>query len=105
MTAHLQARENSHPTYTNKDIGKFVTHLHNKGLDFKPIFDEIGSKFIICDSCFWCASTLNSYDIKVCPACKDDSLESFPISKRQHEIDNNNVSWPTFVFQRGFKCH
>ena len=36
--------------------------------------------FLLCESCFWCATYLNS-DIIVakCPLCKDSRVESLPI--------------------------
>ena len=38
--------------------------------------------FLMCKSCFWCASFLNSRyrSLNACPACKDSVLESMPIS-------------------------
>jgi rubrerythrin len=40
--------------------------------------------FLICESCFWCASTSNLYFIKdeaigKCPLCDDDRLSVIPI--------------------------
>lgn len=38
--------------------------------------------FLICGSCFWCASQYNTYSLnKVtkCPCCNNDSIESMPI--------------------------
>jgi hypothetical protein len=38
--------------------------------------------FLICNSCFWCASFLNNlHDFgDICPSCKNDNIESMPIS-------------------------
>jgi hypothetical protein len=38
--------------------------------------------FLICNSCFWCASSLNNMHnfVDICPSCKDDKVESMPIS-------------------------
>ena len=37
--------------------------------------------FIMCKSCFWCASFLNSYTtLNACPSCMDSELELMPIS-------------------------
>jgi hypothetical protein len=38
-------------------------------------------QFVICDSCFWCASTLaDKAIIGKCPCCRADSVESIPIA-------------------------
>lgn len=87
MATDLQAREYSRPAPV-KEIDTFVAHMQSKGLELKLISDKVSFEFLICNSCFWCASTLGEYDIKACPSCKNDKLESFPISKRQYEIDN-----------------
>jgi hypothetical protein len=55
-----------------------------------------GAEFLICNSCFWCASILsdNTYSEK-CPACKSLRLESTPISEREaYSINtvNENLS-------------
>jgi hypothetical protein len=38
--------------------------------------------FLICRSCFWCASYLNNVHSfgDICPSCKNDKVESMPIS-------------------------
>ena len=38
--------------------------------------------FLICRSCFWCASYLNNMHSfgDICPSCKNDKVESMPIS-------------------------
>jgi hypothetical protein len=38
--------------------------------------------FLICSSCFWCASYLNNMHsfVDVCPSCKDEKVESMPIA-------------------------
>jgi hypothetical protein len=87
MATDLQAREYSCPAPI-EEIDNFVTHMQSKGLELKRIHNKVSFEFLICNSCFWCASTLGEYDIKACPSCKNDVLESFPISKRQYEIDN-----------------
>lgn len=89
MATDLQARGSSHPVHADKGIDIFVTRMQSKGLELKLIHDKVSFEFLICNSCFWCASTLGEFDIKACSSCKNDVLESFPISKRQYEIDNN----------------
>ena len=38
--------------------------------------------FLICNSCFWCASNLNNMRnfVDICPSCKNEKVESMPIS-------------------------
>jgi hypothetical protein len=36
--------------------------------------------FLLCKSCFWCASLLNDRSIEVCPSCMNCDLDSMPIS-------------------------
>jgi hypothetical protein len=38
--------------------------------------------FLICRSCFWCASYFNNMrrSVETCPSCNDAKLESMPIS-------------------------
>jgi len=57
------------------------------GLKKKPYSEqrEIASNernFLICSSCFWCASYLNNVHSfgDICPSCKNDKVESMPIS-------------------------
>jgi hypothetical protein len=59
-------------------------------LDDKGISDRI--YFLICQSCFWCASYIASYIyfkrntekiIKKCPSCSTDNIESIPIAENE----------------------
>ena len=38
--------------------------------------------FLICRSCFWCASYFNNMhrSVETCPSCNDAKIESMPIS-------------------------
>jgi len=53
-----------------------------KKLQFDERHDSANERnFLICKSCFWCASFLNRYRIfDSCPTCMDSKLESMPIS-------------------------
>jgi hypothetical protein len=45
--------------------------------------NEFGDKinFLLCGSCFWCASYFNSTTILTrCPTCGNDNVESMPIA-------------------------
>jgi hypothetical protein len=87
MATDLQTREYSRPAPV-KEIDSFVAYMQSEGLELKLVSNKVSFDFLICNSCFWCASTLGECDIPACPSCKNDELESFPISKRQYEIDN-----------------
>lgn len=39
--------------------------------------------FVICGSCFWCASDLCGGRVKECPACGSDMVESIPLAPRE----------------------
>jgi len=43
------------------------------------------AQFLICNSCFWCASYLDGdfYKIEYCPTCGDNRLEFIPISQTE----------------------
>ena len=43
------------------------------------------AQFLICNSCFWCASDIshNPSYIENCPACRSDRIEAIPISQKE----------------------
>jgi hypothetical protein len=45
---------------------------------------EVSDKinFLLCESCFWCASYINNYRkvVTECPSCNSNCVESIPIS-------------------------
>ena len=49
------------------------------------------AQFLICDSCFWCASILDERVVSgACPLCKGTLLESIPIAPDEaYRFDNN----------------
>ena len=46
--------------------------------------------FLICQTCFWCASLIDRLDdiqnlfVNICPTCNDNNIESLPISYSEH---------------------
>lgn len=59
------------------------TELHNgEKISDSIIFQPY---FLICKSCFWCASCVyNHYKINKCPICNDNTtIESIPISTHE----------------------
>ena len=53
-----------------------------KKLEFEQEHDNSNERnFLICKSCFWCASFLNKYrTFNACPTCMNSELELMPIS-------------------------
>jgi hypothetical protein len=49
------------------------------------------AQFLICDSCFWCASVLEEREVShTCPLCHGTMLESIPIaSNESYRFDHN----------------
>lgn len=39
--------------------------------------------FVMCHSCFWCASFLQGRSFQACPLCGGTALDSIPISERE----------------------
>jgi len=52
------------------------------------------SFFQICQSCFWCVSTLHETRmIKICPVCTSEGIDSLPISPNEaytHDISESS---------------
>jgi hypothetical protein len=48
-------------------------------------FSSNERNFLMCESCFWCASFLNSRyrSFNQCPSCMNSDLESMPISANE----------------------
>ena len=59
--------------------------------------------FLICRSCFWCASHINKMHSvpEVCPSCRDVKIESVPISfDETYRLDYDAKRGLTFEFAR-----
>jgi hypothetical protein len=51
--------------------------------------------FLLCNSCFWCASYLNlkDYDISECPSCKQNTIEWMPLCANDvYSFHHNRVT-------------
>lgn len=51
-------------------------------LVFACKLDRYRANFVICQSCYWCASHFAG-DIHRCPSCKADSIDALPIFARE----------------------
>jgi hypothetical protein len=58
---------------------------HTTDIDNRDIIVARKMRFLLCESCFWCASCLNVAERTVtkCPSCTDARLESMPISDNE----------------------
>jgi hypothetical protein len=57
--------------------------------------------FLICRSCFWCASNINKMGnvLEACPSCKDVNVESVPISfEETYKLDYDTKRGVTLEF-------
>ena len=82
---------------------------NNNGDDKKELSKQI--HFLLCESCFWCASYLSSKSVSVakCPNCHDNKIRWMPISNiniyklamtpRLHTIEHGDM---TAFFKKGF---
>ena len=66
---------------------------------------EVSDKinFLLCESCFWCASYFNNYKKAVtkCPTCGNDNVESMPISHDEvYTISHNPKRGITIGFSK-----
>jgi hypothetical protein len=61
------------------------------------------AQFLICDSCFWCASVLDDREASgACPLCKCTMLESIPIaSGESYRFDRNLKRGVVLEFMTG----
>jgi Zn finger protein HypA/HybF involved in hydrogenase expression len=53
------------------------------------------AQFVICNSCFWCASYLShdAHFVENCPVCRSNRMEVIPISpKEAYKVNMNGSS-------------
>jgi hypothetical protein len=58
---------------------------HTTDIDNRDIIVAKEIHFLLCESCFWCASCLNAAKMTItkCPSCSDARLESMSISDNE----------------------
>jgi hypothetical protein len=57
--------------------------------------------FLLCNSCFWCASHLNLsiFGVNICPSCKENTIERMSLSANDvYLFDYNQVTGVTLEF-------
>ena len=64
------------------------------------VWDKIN--FLLCESCFWCASYFNNYRMVVtnCPSCSSSCVESMPISHEVHTSSHDPKGGVTLGFYK-----
>ena len=71
--------------------------------DIKKLqFEDYNERnFLLCKSCFWCASFLSKYKIlAACPSCMNSELESMPISfDEKYTFDHDSRKGVTLGFR------
>jgi hypothetical protein len=67
---------------------------NNQSMSYPPS-DRRQKTFVICESCYWCASALSTrqFDIDECPICKNP-VSSLP-------LENNEIYKYNFTHSRG----
>ena len=65
----------------------------------REVTEEIN--FLLCESCFWCASYFSNYSevVSKCPTCGNDNVESMPILHDEVYTSNHD---PKRVVTLGF---
>lgn len=62
------------------------------------------ARFLICNSCLWCASWLiDDYFIHSCPTCRSEKLELIPIARTEAyhiKMNGNGVSMEFFNLKK-----
>ena len=77
------------------------SELHNS--EIVPGSKAFHPRFLICKSCFWCASCVyDPYEINKCPICNENAtIESIPLSNHEaYRVDYDNRRGMTVEFFR-----
>ena len=74
--------ENQDNDDNNNTLESYRHHLQIKGFDSRSRYSELKeSIFILCETCYWCATWFNKFSLPAnkCPQCSGLELSSFPI--------------------------
>ena len=97
MICNLNLEDTKYRDFYNR-FDDVTTYTDNTDI---KVTEEI--RFLICESCFWCASCLNVAERTVtkCPSCTDARLESMPISDNEiYKFEYNPVRGVILEFSR-----
>jgi len=84
------------PSQDDTNLHASTAMASNEKTSSSPIA-RISNKidFLLCNSCFWCASYLNlrSFGVIDCPSCDEDTIERMPLSANDvYSFDYNRVT-------------
>lgn len=109
MTSVFEVLSNKE-IHTEDDLVKATAQKHLSTIQTKKENEPSRKYFMICQTCFWCASYIDIYgetDVlpyKVCPACNHSAIELLPLSNVN--IIVSNIQQPGELFWNlGEKSH
>ena len=84
------------PSQDDTNLHASTAMASNEKTSSSPIA-RISTKrdFLLCNSCFWCASYLNlrSFGVIDCPSCDENTIERMPLSANDvYSFDYNRVT-------------
>src|SRR5438445_13809064 len=96
------------PSQDDTNLHASTAMVSNEKTSSSPIA-RISNKidFLLCNSCFWCASYLNlrrSFGVIECPSCKENTIERMPLSANDvYSFDYNGVTGVILEFSNYYK--
>jgi hypothetical protein len=96
-------KEANHITSTSEEISEIGTSNSMRQMNVKKLVTQV--QFLLCPSCFWCASYIglqsnkNSKILIHCIVCKNDKIESLPISINKSYRFDYSKSYGKELFQ------
>ena len=89
--------ETIYPSSENTSIPVITPTASNEKTAASSPIARISKKidFLLCNSCFWCASHLNLsiFGVNVCPSCKENTIERMSLSANDvYLFDYNRVT-------------
>jgi hypothetical protein len=91
------------PSQDDSNLHASTAMVSNEKTSSSPIA-RISNKidFLLCNSCFWCASYLNlriSFGVIECPSCKENTVERMSLSANDvYLFDYNRVTGVSLEF-------
>ena len=95
-------KESNHITCTSEEISEVRTSNPMRQMNVKKLVTQV--QFLLCPSCYWCASyiglqrNMNSI-LAHCIVCKNNKIESLPISINESYRFNYSKSYGKELFQ------
>jgi hypothetical protein len=89
MTSVFEVLSNKE-TQAEDDLVKATHQKHQSAIQTKKENEPSRKYFMICQTCFWCASYINimgdmdALPYKACPTCNHTAIELLPLSNGEH---------------------